>query len=185
MKRGHNGRDGAVHRLTRRQLPLLALTALLPGCGFHPVYARGDNAMSPALAGLAEINVAPMPERSGQIMRLALQSRLERGGTGLARRYDLMATFSISGEAIGIESDSSPSRVRFVGHSNWTLTADDPQRSTVATGTARVVDGYNIIVNQAFAADMESDVVQRRMAEALADQITLQLAAHFSRAAAG
>ena len=48
------------------------------------------------------------------------------------------------------------------------------------------MDGYNVIDNQFFAADLENEVVQRRVAEALADQITLQLASYFAkRAAAG
>ncbi|MBV9811801.1 MAG: hypothetical protein JO326_03565, partial [Acetobacteraceae bacterium] len=64
---------------------------------------------------------------------------------------------------------------------NWTLLAQTPQRTTVASGFARDVDGFNIINGQYFAADLENDTVQRRIAEALADRIAEQLAAYFSR----
>ena len=42
------------------------------------------------------------------------------------------------------------------------------------------MDGINIFDTQYFAADLENEAVQRRLADALADQITLQLAAFFA-----
>jgi hypothetical protein len=51
----------------------------------------------------------------------------------------------------------------------------------LTTGSAREVDGYNIFNNQYFASDLESDAVQRRIVEALADQIALQLAVYFNQ----
>jgi hypothetical protein len=46
------------------------------------------------------------------------------------------------------------------------------------------VDAYNIFDTQYFAADLENDAVQRRLATALAEQITLQLATYFRKRAA-
>jgi LPS-assembly lipoprotein len=46
------------------------------------------------------------------------------------------------------------------------------------------VDGYNLINAQYFASDLENEVVQRRLANALADQITMQLAVYFRQQAA-
>jgi LPS-assembly lipoprotein len=160
---------------------LLALQ-VLPGCGFHPMYgSAGGGAMGPAETGLAEISIGPLYERSGQLLRQALQERFERGGTGLPRRYDLTVAYGLSGDAIAIEPDSSITRERLYGSPNWTLAAQDPQHTTLATGTARALDGYNVLDEQVFAADMESEAVQARMAEAIAEQITLQLAAWFNK----
>jgi LPS-assembly lipoprotein len=167
---------------TRRSLLPLALAAALSGCGFRPMYASaGNGSMGPAEAGLAQISIGPLAERSGQLLRQALQARFERGGGGAARRYDLTVAYGMGGEAIAIQPDSSVSRIRLVGTANWTLTAQDPQRSTLASGTARALDGYNLLDTQSFAGDMENDMVQRRIAEAVADQITLQLAAYFNK----
>jgi LPS-assembly lipoprotein len=49
----------------------------------------------------------------------------------------------------------------------------------LTSGTARAVDGYNVIDQQYFASDLESEAVQRRMVEAIAEQITLQVAMYF------
>jgi LPS-assembly lipoprotein len=92
--------------------------------------------------------------------------------------------FGIAGDAIAIRPDSNPTRIREIGIANWTLVAQDPARSTVTTGSARAVDAYNLIDAQYFASDLENSVVQRRLAEALADQITMQLAAYFRQHAA-
>jgi hypothetical protein len=48
-----------------------------------------------------------------------------------------------------------------------------------------VQDGYNVIDQQYFALDMEQEATYRRVMEALADQITQQLAIYFDRQAAG
>ena len=168
-------------RPIRAAASLLALQ-VLTGCGFHPMYGSATGgAMGPAETGLAEIAIEPLYERSGQLLHQALEERFERGGTGLARRYDLTVHYGVSGEALGIEPDSSITRVRLLGSANWTLAAQDPQHTTLTSGTARALDGYNVLDEQVFASDMENEVVQGRIAEAIAEQITLQLAAWFNK----
>jgi hypothetical protein len=51
------------------------------------------------------------------------------------------------------------------------------------SGTARSVDAFNVLDQQYFAADLSNEMVQKRIAEAVADQITLQLVAYFNRQA--
>jgi len=171
--------------MVARRAVLLALVAgPVGGCGFRPLYASGEDNAG-VHARLAEIEVALIPERSGQLLRQALQARLERGGTGVARRYDLAVQLALAFEPIAIQPDNSSSRVRVVGSANWVLRAQDMQRRTVASGMAREMDGYNIINQQFFAAELTNAAVQRRMAERLAEQITTQLALHFGQNAAG
>jgi LPS-assembly lipoprotein len=164
---------------------LLLATSWLAACGFRPVYApSAGSGEGPAASGLAEITVGLIPERTGQLLRLALQERFERAAIAAAHRYDLTVSFGIAGEAIGYQPDSTVTRVRLVGTATYTLTAQDPTRSTLKTGVARVVDGYDIFDQQYFASDQETESVERRMAEAVADQIALQLAAFFDKRAA-
>jgi LPS-assembly lipoprotein len=167
--------------LTWRMLLPLALCGLLPACGFHPLYAENSGEPGKVQTGLAEINVALLPERTGQLLRSNLQARLDPNSSGLARRYDLAISYGISGTPIGIQEDSSITRVRLIGTANWTLTAEDAKHSTLATGVARDVDGYNIFDQQFFAMDLENTSVQRRITAAIADQMTQQLAAYFDK----
>lgn len=158
---------------------------ILSACGFRPVYGRRDGAAAGSAAdGLAQIAVGLIPERAGQLLRLALQQRFEGAGGGVARRYDLTVTFAITQESIGIQADSSATRTRFIGQAQYWLTAQDPTRATLTSGSARAVDGLDVFNQQFFAADQEAEVVQRRIAEAVADQIALQLAVFFDKRAA-
>ena len=170
--------------MRRRHLLALAAGAPLSGCGFQPVYmptASGQPGV--AQRELAAIEVAIIPDRPGQLLRQALQQRLEGSGTGAARRYDLSVAYYIAGEGIAIQPDSNVTRVREIGNVSWTLIAQDPGRTKLSSGSAKAVDAINILDSQYFAADLDSEAVQRRLAEALADQITLQLAAFFRKRA--
>ncbi len=152
----------------------------LGGCGFRPLYLPADGSAS-VQERLSEINVLLLLERSGQLMRQALVTRLERGGGGGARRYDLAVQYALGSEPIAIQRDNSTSRVRLIGTATWTLMGQDAARRTVASGSAREVDAYNVVNQQFFAAELTGNAVQRRIVEALAEQIATQLAVHFSR----
>jgi LPS-assembly lipoprotein len=166
------------------RLLIFVVGLALGGCGFHPLYgSAGNGAAAPAEAGLSQVSVGLIPERSGQLLREALQARFERGGGGVAARYDLAVSYAVSGDALAIQPDSSVSRVRLMGAAIWSLTAQDPQRRTLTTGTARAMDAYNLLNTQLFAADLDSEAVQRRLADTIAEQITLQLASWFDKQA--
>ncbi len=161
----------------------LALVALA-GCGLHPMFARSaDGGAGPAATELAAISVGIIPERAGQLLRQALQERFERSGLAVPQRYDLVVTFAVINTAVGIQPDTSPTRIRFIGTATYWLKAQDASRSTLTSGTARTVDGFNLFDQQFFASGLEGETVQRRVAEAVADQITLQLASYFDKRA--
>jgi LPS-assembly lipoprotein len=164
-------------RSTRRATLLLALGGALSGCGFHPVYAPAGTGPGPA-AELAEVEVRPIYERPGQILRQALLGRF-RTEAGQPRKFDLSVNFWITGEAQGVLNFTQPTRLRLVGNTNWTLTGRDTASTKLTEGHERVVDGFDIFSSQLFAQDLANEAVQRRIAEAMADRITLRLAVWF------
>ena len=155
---------------------------LVAGCGFRPLYApAGSGLASPAATELAAIYVPVFAERQGQLLRQALQQRFEGSGTGIAKKYELTAFISLSAEGLATQADSSSSRVRLIGSAPWVLRELSVERAVVTQGGSRVLDGYNIINQQFFAAELENETAVRRIASALADQITLQLGSFFLR----
>ncbi len=168
--------------MRRRSLLGFAAGLSLSGCGFRPVYMRTASGR-PGIAQreLAAVHVEILPDRPGQLLRQALQQRLERASTGVLPKYDLGVNYSIGGEGIGIQGDNSVTRVRLIARGAWTLRAQDPARTALTSGTSRAIDGLNILDQQYFAADLEQETVQRRLADQIADQIVLQLAAYFRK----
>ncbi len=161
-------------RLGRRAL-LLGAASGVSGCGFHPLYgplAHGG-AVGPELAS---IYVAVMPERQGQLLRQALQRRFEGADAGVAKQYELTGGLSIAGEQLGIQQDTSATRIRLNGSASWVLRKLDPQGTVLTQGSARAIDGYNINNQQYFATDLEQGAAFRRLAETVADSITLEVA---------
>ena len=171
----------------RRALSGLAGAApalLLGGCGFRPVYGRAAGGVTgSAQSGLAAIEIANIPDRNGQVLREALEARFEREGPGVAHHYDLLVAYNIGEEGIAIEPDSSVTRNRYIGRASWSLVAKDPPRATLTSGSARSIDGVDVVNEQFFAADLNGDNAQWRISHAIADQITLQLAAYFNNRA--
>ena len=164
-----------------------AALSLLAGCGFRPVYMKtASGEAGVAQHEMAAVFVETIGERSGQLLRQALQQRFERAGPGVERRYRLNVGYGIAGEGIAIQPDTSVTRIRLIGDANWYLIAEDPAKTRLASGHARAVDGYNILNQQYFFGDLSNEDAQRRLAEVLADQIAIQVAAWFrANAAAG
>jgi LPS-assembly lipoprotein len=163
--------------VARRTALLFGLGGALAGCGFRPVYMPTGNDRG-AAAGLAEIEVEPIYERPGQILREALLGRLGIE-PGTPPKFDLGVKFWITGQAQGILDFTEPTRIRLVGNATWTLLSRDHPPKKLAEGTDSLVDGFDIFDSQYFALDLANEAVQRRLAEAMADRITLRLAIWF------
>jgi len=164
--------------ILRRTLTGLALLGVA-GCGFRPLYGRHDK--TGASEHLDEVNVDIIPDRQGQLLRQALQQRLEGAGDSRTKRFGLAVVYSLASDPIAIQRDSTSSRVRVTATATWTLRSLQPGQGVLTSGLARMMDGFNIIDQQYFAADMENEDAQRRVAEAIAGQITLQMASYFSK----
>ena len=166
-----------------RLLPLGGM-ALVTGCGFQPVYMpTASNKAGPAQRDMAAVFVPVIPDRPGQLLRQALQRNLG-SDSGVPANYDLRVIFTISGEGIAVETNNIATRIRMIGVASWTLVQRNPQQTTLTSGAARSFDGVNIFGEQYFASDLETETVQKRIAENVADQIATQLAIWFRERAA-
>jgi hypothetical protein len=102
----------------------------LAGCSPHPLYApdafgNGDPQTQAVQAQLREVQVALLPDRTGQLLRQALQSRLEAGETPDYARYNLAVLFNIAQIGLGVQNDSTITYIRFIATAPWALTSQD------------------------------------------------------------
>jgi LPS-assembly lipoprotein len=162
-----------------RRFVCFGAAALVGGCGFQPVYMRtASGKPGPAVRDMQTVNVPIIPDRPGQLLRQALQERLG-SDSGVPSAYDLRVSFAISGEGIAIQQNNISTRVRLIGVANWTLVERNPQQTPLTKGSARSFDAVNVFDEQYFASDLETEAVQKRIAEAVAQQIATQIAVWF------
>ncbi len=147
----------------------------LGACGFHPLYAPSGHVQ----AGLQQVFVDVIPGRNGQLFRQSLQERLQGTDENPQQHYVLDVGYSLTQQAIGIEADNASTRNRFIGVANWTLRKPGLFGQKITSGLARTVDGNDVIVAQFFYSDLNAETVNRRIGDALADQITQALAIYF------
>ena len=158
-----------------RKARVLALVMAVGGCGFHPLYAPNGT----TAAGLKDIFVDVIPNRNGQLLREALERRLEGSGSDGSKQYILSVGLNFAGTSIGIQGDNSSDRTRFLGTAAFTLKEPGFLGKKIVSGTVPALDGVNVIDEQFFYSDLSTDAVERRMAENLADRIVQALAIYF------
>jgi LPS-assembly lipoprotein len=166
--------------ITRRAILATAAfgaAGLACGCGFRPIYARG----SAARAAMPAVYVKLIANRNGQLLRQALQARLEGSDDTVTKRYTLSIGYGETDQIVNVQADNSVTRLRSVGTATWALVPVDNSSNKLAGGTVRSVDGYNLIDEQFFYQDLSEEAVQRRLAEALADQIVIGLSVYFNK----
>ena len=117
--------------------------------------------------------------RNGQLLRQALQERLQGSDENPQQHYELSVSYAVSSQGIGIEADNASTRNRFIGTAIWTLKKPGAFGQKITGGVARTVDGNDVIVAQFFYSDLNAETVNRRIGEALADQVVQALARYF------
>ena len=162
--------------IARRAL-VLGLAAATAGCGFHPVYGEAQKGN----AALAAVYVGIIPNRSGQLLRQALQARLEGASSDVPKRFTLGVSYTEAVSGLDVQPNNATTRNRAVGYATWSLRSADNPAAQLAGGIVRSVDGYNIIDEQFFYQDLEEDAAEHRLAQALADQIALAMAVYFDK----
>ena len=94
-----------------RRVALALMLLPLASCGLHPLYGGGSS--GPVASGLAAIEVAPIDERAGWLVRNALVDRLgaadDHGG---AARYRLDIRLDDRLEGLALLSDDTIGRER-------------------------------------------------------------------------
>jgi len=149
---------------------VLVVAFLLGGCGLKPLYSGGANgAAAQALAGIA---VAPIPERSGWLVRQALTNRL--GGDAGASRYRLEVLLDDKIEGFGIRSNDAITRERRTLRARYKL-IDLATGAVALDATAAADAGIDATVSEYATIAAEQTALERLSTE-IADQIVTRLA---------
>jgi len=154
---------------SRRRILAILAAAPLAGCGFHPLY--GGQTAGEYDPMLAAIKVAPIADREGQILELALRERLNPRGADVRQRYLLTVILGLNRVDLGIQRNATSTRSEISAFANYTLTG----AGAPVTGQTRTVAAFNL-QNDAWAATVAEKDAREHAIQDLADTIALQLA---------
>jgi len=156
---------------SRRPLFLAAALLALSSCSLQPVYGAGPHGLTAAT--LSQIQVAPIGEESGYLVRRALIERLgaENGSTP---RYRLEVQLDDRIIGFGIRSDTSRSRERRTLRARYQL-VDLGTNAVLLDATAASDEAIDVVQSEYAVVTAEKTALER-LSVSLADQITLKLA---------
>ncbi len=162
------------------RLAVLALVCglVLGGCGFRPLYGE-DEAGSSTFDSLETIQIAALPDRSGQQLHNLLRDRINPRGQPISPEYVLRISLSERTEELAIAEDETATRANLRLSANFTLT-DVESNEVVMTGSSRSANSYNIVDSQYATYVSENDARERALRE-LSEDIRLRLATYFAR----
>lgn len=160
---------------------LLVALGLLAGCGFRPLYGANAGGGG-ATEELAKVQVAPINDRVGQLVRNRLIDHLTPKGSTAARPYRLKVVLTESQEGIALARDEAATRFNYQLRGKFTLSERATGREMLQ-GSARSIAVYNVVSADFSTLTAETDA-KRRAAREISDEIKSRLAVYFSRRAA-
>ena len=150
----------------------------LAGCGLEPLYAERTERGSVS-NDVASVRIAPIPDRTGQILRNELIDRLNPSGAPGDPRFVLDVRITVAKLELGIRKDETASRTSLRFRSTFRL-RDRGSNAIVFSSRAGTVTSYNIVDSEYATIASERAALRRGLA-LIADSIALRVAAYFNR----
>lgn len=154
----------------------MALVWGLAGCGFQPLY--GEHTRSIASAESAQISVAPIPERVGQIIRNELLDRLNPRGEPQRPKYRLDATVQEQREGLAFQRDQTVTRFNLTVSATYSL-SESGSGKVLVRGQARTIASYNVVQSE-FANVVAERDAETRAAKEVGEEISLRIGVFLS-----
>ena len=155
----------------------LALLLALSACGLKPMYAGGSSGA--VATSLSAIQVAPIPERAGWLVRNALVDRL--GGETANPSYRLEVELDDDLTAFGIRGDAAVTRERRTLRARYRL-VDIGTGEVVLDATAGSDAGIDVVSSE-YATVAAEQTAQERLAQVVADQMVSRVALYMRHSA--
>ena len=151
------------------------LSLLLAACGFKPLYEAGGSS-EVMQAQLASVEVGPIPDRLGQVMRNRLVSRLNAGSRP---EYRLDVALNQSSETFGVRPDTATTQEQLTIVATIRLVALD-QDEIVIEDDLRARTSFDVVLSDFATVSQREDSAQRLVLD-LAERIHRRLALHFAQ----
>ncbi len=147
----------------------LLATLALAGCQLQPVYSGGSQ--GPAQTILGAVEVSPIPDKTGFLVRDRLLQRLQPGGS-LRYRLDVALDDRIDG--FGVRGDNSIIRERRTLRARYRLV--DLGTGAILLDSTAVSDAGIDVVSSEYAVVAAEATALERLSADIAEQIIVRLA---------
>ena len=156
---------------------IVAAPAALLGCGWQPLYA--DLETGPASEELRAVKVAPIPERIGQRLEIALRNSLNPSGEPTPPRFLMSTTLVTFLGNLGIQSQGLATLGQIDAYATYKL-VDLQNNATLLTNTVHVANSFDLNPNEYSTVVGEDDARNRCVAE-LDQEIVTRLTLYMQR----
>jgi len=156
----------------------LALMLALAACGLQPMYAGGSSGK--VASGLTSIQVAPIPNRAGWLVRNALVDRLGGEASNPSLRLEVELDDDLI--SFGIRGDSTTTRERRILRARYRL-VEVGTGEVVLDATAGSDMGIDVVSSE-YATIAAEQTAQERLARVIADQMVSRIALYVRHSAA-
>ena len=154
---------------------VIAVCVVAAACGFQPLHAPGGGAVPSVLS---KIDVAPIPNRLGQMVRNRLVERLTPRGSPVAAEYRVVVSLRLSKEALAIARDDSATRFNVSLEATYDLLLVS-SGDIVLHGTVRSISAYNVVSSDFANVVAERDAISRAARE-VSDEMKTRLAVYLA-----
>jgi LPS-assembly lipoprotein len=159
-------------------LIVAASAGLIGGCGFNPVFGQFDDAGTEHQ--LAQIQIGPIEDRVGQILRNQLMDDVTPLGQPREPRYRLEVKLRESTSVLAIRKNEVATLANLNLSAQFVLISM-PGNMSVFSNSVRVVSSYNILTSDYGTVAAEKDA-REKAAKALSGDIKNRLISYFLRA---
>jgi LPS-assembly lipoprotein len=164
----------------RRVLAILMLSLVLPGCGFKPMYGENTTTTSTSVMDrMASIDIRPIPDRLGQIVRNQLVDAITPTGTSGAPAYELALKIGEEREDVGLRQNASATRANYRMSAKFEL-REIASDKVVLSGTTWAETAFDI-VQQDYPTVIAQQDAQKKLAIELAEEIKTRIAVFFDK----
>lgn len=153
---------------------------LLQACNWQPLYATNQQSGYGMRDYLAQVQIQPLANRTGQQLHNLLRDRINPQGQPSSPGYYLLVTLTEEGQDFMIRRDETASRVNLRLTGDYILVAKDGQQ-VLFRGQAIGLNSYNVL-DSAFATANARDAAREEAMVKVANTIETQLSAFFLRA---
>jgi len=149
----------------------------LSGCGFQPLYGRGEATGGAVTDEMAGILIFPIADRTGQQMHNLLRDRLTPLGQPAEPQFGLRVRLTETLEDLGIREDATATRANLTMKAEYSL-VDWQDKNVLFKGRSSSTNSYDILDSQ-FATQVAEADARERALQQLSDEVKVRVAVYF------